>query len=261
MYSIFMINTYNESNLHRILKMNAATEHMGSIEQEYQSYICDVISGDGEIIEIQTKNMGNITGKILNLLKTRRVRLIYPLAVQTYIEYYTQDTGDKKMGELLFRRKSPKKRNIYHIFDELMGSWPILLHKNFTLEVIEVNIIKKRVRTNKPVQSANKKRRILRDWLAVDTALDQIIQKHIFCTKNDYLSLLPVQLEEEFTVKDICLAHKEEGQKKLILPQNIAGKMTWTLNKMGLIECVGKDGRSKVYKKVHSNRTKTAVYT
>lgn len=251
MYSISMINTYNESNLHNILKHRAATECKGRVEQAVDSYICDVVGENGEIIEIQTQNLGNITGKILNLLQTHRVKLVYPLAVQTYIEYYTQDKTGTVLETPLSRRKSPKKRNIYHIFDELMGAWPVLLHKNFSLEVIEAVITKKRLRTDKPVQSANKRRRFLRDWVALDTDLESILEIHTFNSADDYTALLPSSLNDSFTIKELRFANKEcIKNEKLIKTHEQAGKMIWTLHKMGLIECIGKNGRSKVYKRV-----------
>ncbi len=68
MYSIFMINTYNESSLHKTIKNLVAKEVSGITEKEINSYICDIYSTKDRIYEVQTKNLGNLTGKILNLL-------------------------------------------------------------------------------------------------------------------------------------------------------------------------------------------------
>ncbi len=241
MYSIRMINTYNESSLHRSLKNMLCKQYNGKTEKEVDSYICDIICDDTSIIEIQTKNLGNITGKILNLLENHLVTLVYPLPITTYVEYYKEGNLDSKP---LSRRKSPVKKNLYHIFDELMGCFPVLLHKNFTLQVTEVIITKERIKTNEKMQSVNKKRRFLRDWISYDTTLDEILTTHIFKSVQDYVSLLPKNIKEKFTVKDVIDC--KDANK---ISKQQAYKMMWTFNKMGIIEYVGKSGRSKLYKR------------
>ncbi len=239
MYSIFMINTYNESSLHKELKNRYCKENKGKTEQEIESYICDIVCENGSLIEIQTKNLGNLNGKILQLLQNYVVTLVYPLAITTYIEYYDENNIDKKP---ISRKKSPASNNLYDMFDELMGCFPILLHKNFKLKVIEVRVTKERIRTKSKTQSLNKKRRYLKDWLSHDTTLDEIIKTHTFSKKSDYIRLLPSELPLLFTVNDIV----EKSSKKITKAQ--AYKLVWTFNKMGIIEFVGKEGRSKVYR-------------
>ena len=228
-----MINTYNESTLHRDLKNEAAASCGGKTEQKVGRYICDAVAPDGAIIEIQTKSFKAIQDKLRTLLETAPVRLIYPLAVETYLEYYDKD------GILLSRRKSPKKRCLYNIFDELTGIWPVLLHTNFTLEVRETVILKKRRKTPLPVQSSNKRRRHKKDWYDMDTEALSTHNTHIFSCKNDYLALL-ARLPENFCVQD---AVKCSGAKR-----EQAGKMLWSLYKMQLIERTGKRGKSFMYR-------------
>ncbi|WP_428771141.1 helix-turn-helix domain-containing protein [Treponema sp. HNW] len=228
-----MINTFNESSLHKKLKTQAAQKYGGKTEQEIGNYICDVLTEDGTIIEIQTKSFKNICAKLTDLLQTHRLILIYPLICETYIEYY--DEG----GTLLSRRKSPKKRGIFSIFDELTGIWPILLHKNFTLEVIESTAVKKRKKTAEPVQSVNKKRRFKKNWLSFDTELLCEAGSRFFCSKKDYLELL-AGIPEEFGVK--------EAAERTGAPLSQTRKMLWTLRKTGLIEKTGCKGRRFIYR-------------
>ncbi len=244
MYSIQMINTYNESSLHKMLKNMCCAEVFGKTEVEIDDYICDVQGRDLSLIEVQTKNLGNLTGKIACLLQKHYLTLVYPLPLNTFIEYYEDGKLEEKP---LSRRKSPNKKNIYHIFDEIMGCFPILLHSNFTLKVIEVNITKERIKTQNKVQSANKKRRFLKDWVSYDTTLDEVFNTHVFKTKEDYLALLPKNLGENFTVSDILKSAKNETISK-----QQAYKMIWTFNKMGIIEYIGKDERSKVYRIINN---------
>ena len=101
MYSIFVINTYNESSLHKKFKIAAAEKYGGKTEQCVGQYICDAVAADGTIIEIQTGSFTHICGKLADLLKTHRVHLIYPLMTAVYLEYRDEN------GRLLSRRKSP----------------------------------------------------------------------------------------------------------------------------------------------------------
>ena len=239
MYSIFMINTYNESSLHKMIKNMVAKEVSGITEKEINGYICDIYGTNGKIYEVQTKNLGNLTGKILNLLESYPVTLIYPLPVKTYIEYYAEKNIE---GKPLSRRKAPGTKTIYNIFDELMGCFPLLLKENFTLAVVETSITKERLRTAKKVQSANKNRRFLKDWLTHDTTLDEIYSFRTFCEAKDYIELLPKNLET-FTIND--LAQTKEFAK---INKNQIYKMMWTFEKMGIVECIGKVGRSREFK-------------
>ncbi len=235
-----MINTYNESSLHKTLKNMIAKDVSGITEKEINGYICDIYSTNGRIYEVQTKNLGNLTGKILNLLESYPVTLIHPLTVKTYIEYYKEDNLD---GKPLSRRKSPINKDIYNIFDELMGCFSILLQPNFTLIILEVSVTKERIRTSKKVQSANKNRRFLKDWLTHDTTLDEIFTTHKFSCKNDYLALLPEDLPQKFTINDVA-----KSKKFAKITRNQIYKMMWTFEKMNIVEFVGKKGRNKVFK-------------
>ena len=236
MYSITMINTYNESSLHKKFKTEAAQKYGGKTEQCMENYICDVITDDGIIIEIQTKSFKNIRDKLIDLLHNHRVLLIYPLVCETYIEYYNE------AGSLVSRRKSPKKRNLYSIFDELTGIWSVLLHENFTLKVVETTAVKKRQKTAEPVQSVNKKRRVKKNWYGFDTELIAEGSSHFFYSKKDYTALL-AEIPEEFGVME---AAAQTGAQKTHIQ-----KMLWTFRKMGLIEKTRQDGRRFIYRIKH----------
>ncbi len=242
MYSIPMINTYNESSLHRTLKNILCKEYNGKTEIEIDNYICDIVSKNNEIIEVQTKNLGNLTGKILNLLENHKVTLVYPLPCTSYIEYY-KHINEKPIS----RKKSPRKKNIYDIFDELMGCFPVLLHENFTLKIIETSITKERIKTDTKVQSQNKKRRFLKNWLTHDTTLDELHNTFVLKTRQDYVQLLPDNLQSQFTVKDVV-----ECNNVPVIKKDQAYKMLWTFRKMGIIEFLGKEGRSKMYRIVNN---------
>lgn len=233
LYSSIMINTYAESQLHRTLKNLYAADSQGKTEQEVLGKICDIVTEDGSIIEIQTGSLSKLHGKLGLLLPHYKVKVVYPLVVRKTIE------TRKKDGVLVSRRKSPKKQCLLDMFSELTAIFPYLLHTNFILEVLEVSVVEHRIKENTPVQLANKSRRFKRDWYKEDKSLEIIHTTHQFASAEDYLALLPKELPETFTIKKAS---------SMLKGRNIP-RMLWVLRKMGLVEQVGKQGRSMVLQK------------
>lgn len=228
-----MINTYSESRLHKTLKNLYALDNNGKTEQPVEGKICDIVADDGSIIEIQTGSLAKLHGKLGLLLPRYRVTVVYPLVVQKTIETVGKD------GSLMLRRKSPKKQGILDIFRELTSIYPYLLHEHFTLEVLEVSVVEHRVKVEAPMQLANRSRRFKRDWYKEDKSLDAIHATHRFSSAEDYLALLPADLPEEFTVKDLGKALKTRN----------ASLILWVLRKMDLVEAVGKQGKALVLRR------------
>ena len=130
------INTYNESSLHNTLKLYYANQYNGQTEVKADGHIYDILCEDGQVIEIQTKNVGKIARKLTDALeKGHNVRLVYPLVFRKRIVL-----SDEK-GETISKRLSPKKGSIYDILEELTKITGILLHPNFTLDIVTVNVI------------------------------------------------------------------------------------------------------------------------
>lgn len=237
-----MINTYNESSLHKTLKELYALKENAQTEVLKNNHIYDVLKSDGTIIEIQTKNLGKLYAKTKDSLNLGlKCTIVHPIATETII--ITKD----KDGNTLSKRKSPKKNSIYSIFRELTSIYPLLLENNFKLEVLETIITEERIKTETPVQSKNKQRRFKKNWNKTDKKLNEILNTRIFETKNDYLELLPEGHSEEFTTKEIQTLLKQNKN----LPKsaaNYTSLMVWVFNKMGLIEQTGTKNRFKTYR-------------
>ena len=62
-----MINTYNETSLHKFFKEKYAKENKGFTEVKVQNYICDIFTENSEIIEIQTTSLYKLADKINDL--------------------------------------------------------------------------------------------------------------------------------------------------------------------------------------------------
>ncbi len=235
-----MINTYKETHLHRTLKNLYAQNENAQIEVEKDGVIYDIFTPDEKVIEIQTQNLSKLTPKISNALKKGRFcKIVYPLVTEKTIQ--TQDENEN----IISKRKSPKKQTIYSLFKELTGLYPVLLHKNFTLEVLFVKTLEIRLKTKEKLQSENKRRRFKKDWQKIDKKLLEINEKKIFKTKEDYLNLLPQNLSPEFCSQDLKKEFKNEQKKD---GSNYANLILWVLNKMELITLSRKEKNTKFYK-------------
>ena len=223
------INTYNESSLHNTLKMYYAEKYNGQTEVEADGHIYDILCEDGQVIEIQTKNLSKLAGTIKDAIDHgHKVRLVYPLVYRTRIILTSEN------GELISKRLSPKKGCIYDILRELTGLTDILLNKKFTLEVITINMIEHRVRTSEPVQTTNRSRRYKKNWLKANKRLDEILETKQFKTARDYLSLFPKDLPDEFCAKDLKMPR-------------YAHILLWVLSRIPVIKQTGTKGNTKYY--------------
>ncbi len=234
-------STLNESKLHNSLKILYQELYEGQTEVEQDGHIYDIVTKNGNIIEIQTKNLAKLLPKILDTIeKGHNVKLVHPVPLTTRIELQDED------GNIISKRKSPKKGSIYSIFRELTGIYPLLTNPHFSLEVVEIEMTEERLRTSEPVQSKNGRRRFRRNWNKTGKRLDTIINTRRFSKPEDYIKLLP-PLPQTFCAKDLRNAISE--QKDLpVRTANEAHLILWVLSHAGLIEQTETKGKTKYYK-------------
>ena len=226
-------STLNESSLHKSLKTIYAEIYDGHTEVEKYNHVYDIITKKENIIEIQTKNLSKLLPKIKDTIqKGHNIKLVHPIIVENTIEIYDSDDN------LISRRKSPKKQNIYSIFNELTGIHEILLNRHFSLEIVFIKMTEIRMRTPENVQSQNKRRRFKRNWIKIDKRLEEISGTKRFNSKEDYLNLLP-ELPELFSSKDLEEKIGKKNNPNLIL---------WVFSHMNIIKHVESQGRKKIYK-------------
>jgi len=225
------IGTKRESSLHRALKFRYSGSD-GETETLAGSYVCDGVTGRGELIEVQTGSFGPLKEKVKDLTQKNKVRIIYPVIVLKHIELY-----DTK-GCLLHRRKSPRKGSAWDLFKALIYAPELPLLKNLTVELALVAAVEKRIDDNKGSwrrKGVSICDRTLGAWQ------DSIILKK----PKDYLQFVPFSKNEEFTVSRLA---KQAG-----INTALARKTLYTLTKIGIVERVGKKGNALVYK-VESRR-------
>ena len=126
-----MIGTRNEGSLHAGLK-EYYRRPGARVEAEVDGYIIDLVQGDC-LLEIQTGNFSALKPKLRSLLPNYRLHVVFPIPLERYLVYVDQTTG-----EVLTRRRSPKKGTIYDLFGELIRIPQFLPHPNLTVEAVYI---------------------------------------------------------------------------------------------------------------------------
>lgn len=230
------IGTLAEKSVHASLKQYLA-QPGDRFEVRCEGYVIDIMRGQGEdgleLIEIQTRSFSALKKKLANLLEADyRVRLVHPIAARKWICRLGED------GDIASRRKSPKKGSVEHVFSELVYIPHLMPHENFSLEVLLTH--EEEIRINDGAGSWRRK-----GWSIYDRRLLEVAEHHRFQTSADLLNLLPDDLPEQFTTRHIATG---AGQR-----MRIAQQMAYVLRKLGLIEQVGKKGKSYLYETASTN--------
>ncbi len=221
------IGTHNESSLHADIK-KWYFKSGDMIEEKHEGSIIDIKRGD-ILIEIQTKNFHAISKKLRSLLKSNKVILVYPIAVEKFI----LKVSDK--GEVLNCRKSNKKGKIEDLFIELMRVPDIMCIENLTLEVLMIKA--EEIRYDDGKGSWRRK-----GVSIVDRRLIEVVSSHKFHSERDLMKLFPKDIDQPFTNKELAKTMKITGSK--------ASKITYCFRKMGLMKEVGKRGRELLFQTI-----------
>ena len=222
------IGALNEQPLHAALK-DWYAGHSGQTEVAVEGYVIDVIK-ECQLIEIQTGNFSAIKTKLLHLVKNNRIKLVYPIAVQKWLLKLPIDNAGSPE-----RRKSPKREALVQIFNELVSFPELLTHESFSLELAIIHEEEVRKHTGEKPWYRN-------GWVIVERRLIDVVDTIGYQNGSELSQLLPVNLPVSFTTGDIA--------KALQQPRWLAQKMAYCFRKMGTIECIGKKGRSNLYKRI-----------
>lgn len=217
------IGQLTERSLHAALKAYLA-QPGDQFEVKLGRYVIDIVRGD-LLIEIQTRHLYALRPKLLRLLDDgRRIHLVHPLPAERWIVREARDGGAT-------RRKSPRHAAARDIFSELVRVPDLVIHPNLTLEVLLVQ--EEQVWRDDGQGSWRRGRRSL-----IDRRLLGVLSAHVFEEPEDYLALLPT-LPQRFTNADLAAAKGWTA--------TLAGKATYALRGMGMLELTGKAGRANIY--------------
>ncbi|TFG11367.1 hypothetical protein EU537_12620 [Candidatus Thorarchaeota archaeon] len=220
------IGTLSESTLHSQLKEEYARDG-DLIEASVGNFVADILRG-GHIIEIQIKNLAALQNKLEELAKRYTITIVHPIAKEKWIVRESMDRS-----EVLSRRKSPKKQNVFNLFEELVHAPLLLGIRGLDLEVVLIQ--EEEIWVNDTKGSWKRK-----GWSIVDRQMLDIVERYRFEEKEDLLALIPDGLDMPFTNKQLA--------KALGIKNRIAQKVTYTLRKMNLIQVSGKKGRAFLHR-------------
>lgn len=216
----------SQTTLHQQLKAIYAAQG-GKIEALLDGYLIDV-QLDDLLIEIQTRNFAALRPKLEALLPTNKVCLVYPIAQQKWLVKLD------RQGEILERRRSPRRGRWEHLFQQLVFLPTLLKHPNFSLEVLLIQ--EEELRSDDGQGSWRRG-----GWSILDRRMLSIQERRVFNQADDFLSLLPEQLSQPFSTRELARASR--------LPANLAYKMMYTLRALELLIPDEKRGRTQLYRR------------
>jgi hypothetical protein len=225
------IGTLNENPLHAALKRYLAGPG-DRFEVEVDGSVIDLVRPDGSLVEIQTGTFAPLKAKLTRLLKQQRVELVHPIAV---VKWLVKEDDD---GQVLDRRRSPRRGVIWDCFAPLVSIPHLMAHPHFSLAVLLVELEERR--RHHPGRAWRR-----RGWVVHERSLLSVQASHTFPTAQSLANLLPADLPHPFTTADIANA----------LPTNrsLAQKIAYCLRAMEMIQPAGKQGNTILYEKISSS--------
>ena len=221
-YEFNVIGVLSEKTLHKTIKNLYEIDHQYQ-EIKIDNYFVDICKGNN-IIEVQTKQFNKLREKISYLLSLNKykINIIYPVFTQKMI-FYINDNN-----ELSNPKKSPKKFRIPEVFHELYMIKQLLNHNDLKITLLLFEIDEYREKTN------NRK-----GYICVDRVPTKLVDEIILNDNHDFLKLLPNEIEEVFTSKDISKITKTDIK--------YVNKMLNVMKYLEIIELIGKDGKKNLY--------------
>ena len=219
------IGTLQEKTVHAILKDYYAPDRKMQ-EIPVNGYVADIFTGT-EIIEIQTANFNKMRDKLASFLPEYPVTIVYPIPHIKWLSWMNEETG-----ECSALRKSPVKGNVYKAFYELYKIKSFLKSPNLRLCFPLLDIEEYRLLNG---YSADKQRGSAR-YYRIPVKLEEEI---CFERWEDYVQLIPYELEEPFTAAEFAGAVKIKKEE--------AGRVLHILHYLDILTRCGKKGRAYAY--------------
>ena len=188
------IGTQAEKSVHAVLKSYYAPDS-DATEVAVNGYIADICdTNSNRIVEIQTRQFYSMKNKLRAFLPEFDVTIVYPLPMIKTITNIDSDTGT-----VLSRRKSPRKRSIYEIFEEMYGIRDFLNdpHLHFKIVTLEAEEFRFKGLT----EQHGRKTRVLSDIVPV-----RMLEEIDIYEVRDLIMFVPAELGSEFTRSTLASA-------------------------------------------------------
>ncbi len=227
----------NQTWLHQKLKSRYLSEASASAEEEValqikgKKYRIDVLDEQGmTAYEIQRSNFGKkFSDKIkgLLLLPKMKIIIVHPVVL-------TQKVTRMNQGDIISVSYVNKRGDIYSFFEKLVYFKTEFNERmEFIVVFIKEHVLKEFVgfwgRSGRP-----KYQIVQRDLISIQETKN-------FCTRLDFIDLLPESLPRVFTNRELAERLKIQGGKRR--KRRIPGCMTYSLCKLGILSRVGTRGR------------------
>lgn len=216
------VGTLGEKTLHAVLKRMIEPD-LRRHEVKLGRYTADVLNGQG-VFEVQTRNLHKLKPKLAALLPYYPVTVVVPVVEIKWLLMLDPETG-----ELKDRRKSPKRGRAAAILPDLAYLKPLLKDQNLSFLLVRLEGEELR----KPSQSR------WRSATPLEFAPTRFLGTVPLKTPADYAALLPPDLPETFTARELA--------KALDLPVSQGSAAANVLGHMGAIRRTGARGKAYLY--------------
>ena len=225
------IGTLAEKRLHAVIKRYLCEdEDCHEVGVKDTRYVSDVRIGR-EIYEVQTGSFYPMRKKIAYYLENTdcTVTVVHPIAVEKWVTWY-----DPQTGEMLPRKRSPRKGRAIDLLPELQSLIPHLQNPRlrFCLLLIEAEDI--RILSNR---TGNRKRGAVKYERIPLSLIDRLD----FEAPADFARFLPTDLPSPFAAKDFARLTGLRGRDAYFA--------IYSLEALGLIAPDGKIGRGKAWRR------------
>ena len=180
--------TLQEKTVHAVMKLYYEPNE-DFHEVPVEGYIADIYA-EGHIIEIQNGNFNRLRSKLAVFLPLYQVTVVLPIPHYKWVIWMEEETG-----ELSKKHKSPVTGNVYHAFPELYKIKQYLGHPNLSFAFPLLDMDEYRLLNG---WSKNRKRGSSRYDRMPLNLFDEVKVDRT----EDFLQLVPYELEEPCTVRD-----------------------------------------------------------
>lgn len=228
------IGTLGEKRMHVVIKRFLCEDtDCHEVGVEGTRYVSDVRIGN-DIYEVQTGSFYPMRKKIAYYLENTdcTVTVVHPIAVEKWVAWY-----DGKTGEMLPRKRSPRKGRAEELLPELTCLIPCLQNPRLRFRLLMIEAEDIRVLSNR---RGDRKRGAVKYERIPLSLLDELD----FCTPDDFARFLPDVLPTPFTAKDFARATGIRGRDTYF--------SIYVLEALGLITADEKIGRSKSWRRCNA---------
>ncbi len=216
------IGTESEGSVHAVLKNYFETDH-DSQETSVGRFIADIV-GENGIIEIQTSHFKNLREKLRAFLPVAHVTVVYPVFTNKRLVEIDPD------GSVIRARRSPQKGTPYSIFREVYQISEFLSDSSlsFVIMVLECDEYRRKGENGHIGTSV------------IDRFPTRLVDQINIDSPRDWEKLIPGLTEKELISPELARIQH--------IPGNYASAALASLYKAGILDRLGKRGRSYVYR-------------